>query len=114
LPAPADAGDAEQEWFFMPFRGRLNNLADLYLAAFRGFIVEGGPDTVVAPRDSSRKERRAYSLNRGLDLNHDRRITSHFLSGIVNSKKLDLNHDRRITQIYTDDTFKTCVARPQP
>ena len=30
------------EKYFTPFRGRLNSLADVYLAVFRGFIVEGG------------------------------------------------------------------------
>jgi len=63
------------EKYYWPFRGRLNSLADVYLAAFRGFLVEGGPETVVAPLNDSVKERRAYSLNSGLDLNGDRAIT---------------------------------------
>ena len=63
------------EKFFTPFRGRLNSLGDVYLAVFRGFIVAGGPDTVVAPLDGSRKERRAYYLNRGLDVDGNGRIT---------------------------------------
>ncbi len=63
------------EKYFAPFRGRLNSLADVYLAAFRGFLVDGGPETVVAPLNDSSKERRAYSLNSGLDLNGDRTIT---------------------------------------
>lgn len=36
------------EKYFTPFKGRLNSLADVYLAVFRGFIVDGGPETVVA------------------------------------------------------------------
>ena len=63
------------EKYFMPFKGRLNSLADVYLTVFRGFSVEGGPETVVAPLNNSSKERQAYSLNRGLDLDGDRRIT---------------------------------------
>lgn len=63
------------EKYFAPFRGRLGTLADVYLAAFRGFAIEGGPDTIVAPLNNSAKERRAYSLNSGLDLNGDRNIT---------------------------------------
>lgn len=63
------------EKYFMPFRGKLKSLGDVYLAVFRGFIIEGGPETVVAPLNSSRKERRAYYLNRGLDVNGNGRIT---------------------------------------
>ena len=63
------------EKYFAPFRGKLNSLGDVYLAAFRGFIVTGGPETVVAPLNGSRKERRAYYLNRGLDLDGNGRIT---------------------------------------
>jgi len=63
------------EKFFTPFRGKLNSLGDVYLAVFRGFIMAGGPDTVVAPLDGSRKERRVYYLNRGLDMDRNGRIT---------------------------------------
>ena len=63
------------EKFFTPFRGKLNSLGDVYLAVFRGVVVAGGPDTVVAPLDGSRKERRIYYLNRGLDVNRNGRIT---------------------------------------
>jgi hypothetical protein len=63
------------EKFFTPFRGKLNSLGDVYLAVFRGFIMAGGPDTVVAPLDGSRKERRVYYLNRGLDVDRNGRIT---------------------------------------
>jgi hypothetical protein len=63
------------ERFYSPFRGQLNSQGDVYLAAFRGFIVRGGPETVVAPLNDSAKERRAYSLNRGLDFNGDGFIT---------------------------------------
>ena len=63
------------EKYFAPFRGRLGTLADVYLAAFRGFAMAGGPETVIAPLNNSLKERRAYSLNSGLDLNGDRSIT---------------------------------------
>ena len=63
------------EKFFTPFRGKLNSLGDVYLAVFRGFILAGGSETVVAPLDGSRKERRAYHLNRGLDVDGNGRIT---------------------------------------
>ena len=63
------------EKYLTPFRGRLNSLADVYLAVFRGFIIEGGEATVIAPLDNSNKERRIYSLNRWLDFNGDGKIT---------------------------------------
>ncbi len=63
------------EKYLSPFRGRLNSLADVYLAVFRGFIIEGGEATVIAPLDNSNKERRIYSLNRWLDFNGDGKIT---------------------------------------
>ena len=71
------------EKYFAPFRGRLNSLADVYLAAFRGFLVDGGPETVVAPLNDSVKERRAYSLNSGLDLDGDRTITKEELESVA-------------------------------
>jgi hypothetical protein len=63
------------EKYLLPFRGRLNSLADVYSAVFRGFIPEGEDTSVVAPLDSSNKERRIYSLNRWLDSNGDGKIT---------------------------------------
>jgi hypothetical protein len=63
------------ERYLTPFRGRLNNLADVYLAVFRGFIVKGGDATFIAPLDSSNRERRIYSLNRWLDFDGDGKIT---------------------------------------
>lgn len=71
------------EKYYWPFRGRLNSLADVYLAAFRGFLVEGGSDAVVAPLNSSVRERRAYSLNSSLDLNGDRTITKGELESVA-------------------------------
>lgn len=68
------------EKYFAPFRGRLDSLADVYTATFRGFIVEGENDAVVAPLDDSRKEQRIYALNQALDLNSDGRITKGELS----------------------------------
>lgn len=59
------------ERYLTQFRGRLNSLADVYLAVFRGVVIEGG-DTIVVV-DSS-KERRIYTLNKWLDLNRDGRI----------------------------------------
>jgi hypothetical protein len=53
------------------------------LAVFRGFIVGGGPETVVAPLNNSSKERQAYSLNKGLDLDGDRRITKEELAMVA-------------------------------
>jgi hypothetical protein len=63
------------EKYLMPFRGRLNSLADVYLAVFRGFIVKGGDATVIAPLDRSSREQRIYSLNRWLDFDGDGKIT---------------------------------------
>jgi hypothetical protein len=63
------------EKYLRPFRGRLNSLANVYLAVFRGFIIEGGEASVVAPLDNSNKERRIYSLNRWLDFDGDGKIT---------------------------------------
>jgi hypothetical protein len=62
------------EKYLSPFQGRLKSLADVYSAVFRGFIVEGGDATVVAPLNNSNKERRIYSLNKWLDFNGDGKI----------------------------------------
>jgi len=59
------------ERYLTPFRGRLNSLADVYLAVFRGVVIEGGDTVVVVDSD---KERRIYALNKSLDLNGDGRI----------------------------------------
>jgi hypothetical protein len=61
--------------YLTPFRGRLNSLADVYSAVFRGFIADGGDAIVVAPLNNSNKERRIYSLNKWLDFNGDGKIT---------------------------------------
>ena len=63
------------EKYLTPFRGHLNSLADVYLAVFRGFIIEGGDASVVAPLVKSKKEQRVYILNRWLDFNDDGKIT---------------------------------------
>jgi hypothetical protein len=63
------------ERYLTPFRGRLNSLADVYLAVFRGFIIKGGDATVIAPFDKSSKEQRIYSLNRWFDFDGDGKIT---------------------------------------
>jgi transglycosylase-like protein with SLT domain len=63
------------EKYFSPFRGRLNSMADVYMAVLRGFIVDGKDETVVSPLDNTRKERRIYRLNKWLDLDNDRKIT---------------------------------------
>jgi hypothetical protein len=59
------------ERYLTPFRGRLNSLADVYLAVFRGVVIEGNETVVVV---DSGKERRIYALNKSLDLNGDGRI----------------------------------------
>src|SRR5262245_9816281 len=63
------------ERYLTPFCNRLNSLADVYMAVFRGFIVEGGDANVVVPLDNSNKERRIYLLNKWLDFNGDSKIT---------------------------------------
>lgn len=63
------------EMYFAPFRGRLNSMADIYMAVFRGFIVDGKGETVISPLSNSRKEQRIYKLNKWLDLNNDQKIT---------------------------------------
>jgi Transglycosylase SLT domain len=63
------------ERYLAPFRGRLNSLADVYMAVFRGLIIDGGDRSIVAPLDSSNKEQRIYSLNKWLDFNSDNKIT---------------------------------------
>jgi Transglycosylase SLT domain len=63
------------ERYLTPFRGRLNSLANLYMAVFRGFIVEGGDASVVAPLDRSNREQHIYLLNKWLDFNSDNKIT---------------------------------------
>jgi hypothetical protein len=63
------------EKYLTPFRGRLNSMADVYSAVFRGFIAEGGDTSVVAPLNNTNKEWRIYSLNKWLDFNDDGKIT---------------------------------------
>jgi hypothetical protein len=63
------------EKYLTPFCGRLNSLADVYLAVFRCFIVKGGDATVIAPLDGSSREQLIYSLNRWLDFDGDGKIT---------------------------------------
>jgi hypothetical protein len=65
------------ERYLTPFRGRLGSLADVYLAVFRGAVIEGGDGVVVV---DSGKERRVYALNKSLDLNRDGRIVKGELS----------------------------------
>jgi Transglycosylase SLT domain len=60
------------ERYLTPFRGRLDSLADVYLAVFRGVVIEGGDEVVIV---DSGKEPRLYDLNTSLDLNKDKRIT---------------------------------------
>jgi Transglycosylase SLT domain len=59
------------ERYLKPFRGRLDSQADVYLAVFRGVVIDGGETVVVV---DSNKERRVYALNKSLDLNGDGRI----------------------------------------
>jgi hypothetical protein len=60
------------EKYLEPFKGRLNTLPNVYMAVFRGSIVEGD-DTIVVV--DSAKEPRVYALNKSLDINKDKRIT---------------------------------------
>lgn len=71
------------ERYFAPFRGQLNSQADVYAAAFRGFIMQGGHDRVAAPLSHAPKELRAYSLNKSLDINRDGRITKGELATVA-------------------------------
>jgi Transglycosylase SLT domain len=63
------------EKYFAQFRGRLNSMANVYMAVLRGFIVDGKDEAVVSPLDNSHKEKRIFALNRWLDLNSDSKIT---------------------------------------
>ena len=63
------------EKYLAPFSGRLNSMADVYMAVLRGFIIDGKDETVISPLDDTRKEQRIYRLNKWLDLNNDRKIT---------------------------------------
>lgn len=103
------------ERFFSPFRGQLNSQADVYLAAFRGFIIDGGPETVVAPLNDSAKERRAYALNRGLDFDGDGRITKGELAATAYGVGR-FGEVRLVAQIYTPPLSspqqKTTVDKP--
>jgi hypothetical protein len=60
------------EKYLEPFRGRLSTLPDVYMAVFRGSIVEG--DNAVVVVDSA-KEPRIYALNKSFDINSDKFIT---------------------------------------
>jgi transglycosylase-like protein with SLT domain len=60
------------EKYLEPFKGRLNTLPNVYMAVFRGSIVEGDDAVVVV---DTAKEPRIYALNRSLDINNDKRIT---------------------------------------
>jgi hypothetical protein len=60
------------EKYLEAFKGRLNTLPNVYMAVFRGSIVDGGDEVVVV--DSARQPR-VYALNRSLDLDNDGRIT---------------------------------------
>jgi len=60
------------EKYLEPFKGRMNTLPDVYMAVFRGSIVEGDDAVVVV---DSAKEPRVYALNKSLDINNDKRIT---------------------------------------
>lgn len=60
------------EKYLEPFKGRLNTLPNVYMAVFRGSIVEGDDAVVVV---DSAKEPRVYALNKSLDINNDKRIT---------------------------------------
>ena len=94
------------EKYFTPFKGHLNSLADVYLAVFRGFVVSGGPETVVAPLNASSKERQAYSLNKGLDLNGDHRITKNELALIAFGVG-------RFSDVKFEGDMRTQISEPQ-
>jgi hypothetical protein len=86
------------ERYLTPFRGSLNSLANVYLAVFRGVVIEGGDTVVVA---DSNKEPRIYTLNKSLDLNGDGRIVKGELSLVALSVGRFLPAPARTTRVNT-------------
>jgi hypothetical protein len=71
------------EKYFVPFKGRLASLEDVYMAILWPAAV-GKPNTYVLFSRSTRP--RAYSQNQGLDLNRDGDITRQEAASLVQSK----------------------------
>ena len=103
------------EKYLTPFRGRLNSLADVYSAVFRGFVAEGGDASVVAPLNNSNKERRIYSLNRWLDINGDGKITKGELAlaafAIGRFQPVAPRPDRNSNRTYADTSDQKSETR---
>ncbi|SRR6266545_1801921 len=98
------------EGYLKPFKGRLKALPDVYMAVFRGSIVEGGDEAVVV--DSS-KEPRVYALNRSLDLDNDKRIRKGELglAALSVGRFLPSPHALRRAQAVNNPSGRTAFVR---
>jgi len=98
------------ERYLEPFKGRLNTLPDVYMAVFRGSIVEGGDEAVVV--DSSKKPR-VYALNRSIDLDNDKRITKGELglAALSVGRFLPASHALRRAQAVNNPSGRTASVR---
>ncbi len=101
------------ERYLEPFKGRLSALPNVYMAVFRGSIVDGGDDLVVV--DSS-KEPRRYALNKSLDLNNDKRITKGELglAALSVGRFLPAPHALHHVEVVNSSSGKTTFVRRKP
>jgi hypothetical protein len=73
--------------YFAPHRGRIHNLADLYMAILWPAAI-GQPDYFVLFDQANAAHPKQYLQNRGLDFNHDGKVTKSEAAYPV-AKKLD-------------------------
>lgn len=75
------------ELYFSPHRGELQTLADVYMAILWPAAI-GKPEYFVLFDQSDPQHPKRYIQNRGLDFNHDGKITKHEAAAMV-AKKLE-------------------------